>query len=500
MYIEDMTAEEINRMPKLKYRERMDNELAYQWLFRCFVNEKDYPKTYQIIQNALDHDNDTLYYLNPFEVARRLYWADENQYCPKEIFIFMEKAFRDQLYLLSDPLAADFLGDLFYLPRFRHMNEKKAIKYYTVAAKEGLSNAMARLGILYYRQHRLKKAYPFLLKASMLGDSEVKYQLAELYWYGEGVEQDLFLANKLYQEVQNQKEDSEAKVRSMIRLSQYKRMVAEAEEKFLDNIRLLHKAEQIYFELGQQTAGIDESLEEEINQELTIVKQAIKQRRGISGLRWINVHTSLHELEASLWHEGDIEDLLRLSKSEYFQKAVPFQCPNNQWEALNLIQTKLLDQNIFAIRVRDSQFKYQNEDDQRQFPLVEAPLDFDENKITHYMKNREFTAIVLNTIGFVHFEPLMKTKNKEYRLHYYFENEEIARSYTEEIFEKMLGYAFYRLDAKKVWMGTLKDDETRLEFLRKNGFKSEPSEKLSFVDDRKDVHYYCLLERFWDTY
>ena len=126
MYIEDMTAEEINRMPKLKYRERMDNELAYQWLFRCFVNEKDYPKTYQIIQNALDHDNDTLYYLNPFEVARRLYWADENQYCPKEIFIFMEKAFRDQLYLLSDPLAADFLGDLFYLPRFRHMNEKKS--------------------------------------------------------------------------------------------------------------------------------------------------------------------------------------------------------------------------------------------------------------------------------------------------------------------------------------------------------------------------------------
>ncbi len=118
----------------------------------------------------------------------------------------------------------------------------------------------------------------------MLGDSEAKYQLAELYWYGEGVEQDLFLANKLYQEVQNQKEDSEAKVRSMIRLSQYKRMVAEAEEKFLDNIRLLHKAEQIYFELGQQTAGIDESLEEEINQELTIVKQAIKQRRGISGL------------------------------------------------------------------------------------------------------------------------------------------------------------------------------------------------------------------------
>lgn len=212
------------------------------------------------------------------------------------------------------------------------------------------------------------------------------------------------------------------------------------------------------------------------------------------------MHTSLHELEASLWHEGDIEDLLRLSKSEYFQQAVPFQCPSNQWEALNLIQTKLLDQNIFAIRVRDSQFKYQNEDDQRQFPLVEAPLDFDENKITHYMKNREFTAIVLNTIGFVHFEPLMKTKNKEYRLHYYFENKEIARSYTEEIFEKMLGYAFYRLDAKKVWIDTLKDDETRLEFLRKNGFKSEPSEKLPFVDDRKDVHYYRLLERFWDSY
>lgn len=74
MYIEDMTAEEINRMPKLKYRERMDNELAYQWLFRCFVNEQDYPKNYQILQNALDHDNDTLYYPNPYEVARRLYW------------------------------------------------------------------------------------------------------------------------------------------------------------------------------------------------------------------------------------------------------------------------------------------------------------------------------------------------------------------------------------------------------------------------------------------
>lgn len=55
---------------------------------------------------------------------------------------------------------------------------------------------MARLGILYYRQHRLKKAYPFLLKASMLGDLEAKYQLAELYWHGEGVGQDLFLAKK----------------------------------------------------------------------------------------------------------------------------------------------------------------------------------------------------------------------------------------------------------------------------------------------------------------
>lgn len=74
MYIEDLTAEEINRMPKLKYRERMDNELAYQWLFRCFVNEQDYPKTYQILQNALDYDNDTLYYPNPYEVSCRLYW------------------------------------------------------------------------------------------------------------------------------------------------------------------------------------------------------------------------------------------------------------------------------------------------------------------------------------------------------------------------------------------------------------------------------------------
>ena len=74
MYIEDMTAEEINRMPKLKYLERMDNELAYQWLFRCFVNEQDYPITYQILQNTLDHDNDTLYYSNPYEVASRLYW------------------------------------------------------------------------------------------------------------------------------------------------------------------------------------------------------------------------------------------------------------------------------------------------------------------------------------------------------------------------------------------------------------------------------------------
>lgn len=179
---------------------------------------------------------------------------------------------------------------------------------------------------------------------------------------------------------------------------------------------------------------------------------------------------------------------------------MPFQCPSNQWEALNLIQTKLLDQNIFAIRVRDRQFNAPKDDDKRQFSFVEVPLVFDENKITHYIKNREFTSDVLNTIGFVHFEPLMKTKNKEYRLHYYFENEEIARSYTEEIFEKMLSYAFYRLDAKKVWMGTLKDDETRLEFLRKNCFKSEPSEKLPFVDDRKDVHYYCLLERFWDSF
>lgn len=135
MDIREMTKEEINRMPRLRYKERMDNELAYQWLFRCFVRESDYPEISDILHEALNHERDTLYYHNPFSVAKELFLADSHQYCPKDIFIFMEKAFRDQFYLLSDTKAADYLGDLFYLPQYRHVNYQKALKYFTVAAK-----------------------------------------------------------------------------------------------------------------------------------------------------------------------------------------------------------------------------------------------------------------------------------------------------------------------------------------------------------------------------
>lgn len=496
MDIREMTAEEINQMPRLRYRKYMDNELAYQWLFRCFVRQSDFPKTYQIIDEVLDHKHNTLYHTNPFEVAKELFWADTHRFCPKDIF--MEKAFRDQLYQNADSLAADYLGDLHYLPRYQQLNDQKALRYYTVAAKEGRENAMARLGIIYYRQNRLKKAYPFLLKAALLGDAEAKFQLAELYWQGEGVKQDLCQAQKLYQEVVKKKEQSEDYVRALIRMSQFQRMVAEPEESFLSNLNLLHAAEYRYFKLYQELAGTDAKIEEALNHERMVVKQAIKQRKFICGSQGIYVQTTHAKLTVNNWTEADIEDLQRLAKSDYFQKAAPFSCPNDQWASLDLIQTTLIGENIFAIRMRDRKNKYPttNQPTSKQ-PFVERSLPFDENQWTHHIKNRANQGITTYAIGYAQLEKVGVEKRNEYRLQFCFENEAFAQQYTEEIFEKLITYAFDRLESRRIWLVVNKSDRIKQEYIQQNGFKPVLGKKAPFKADGKDMEYFQLTEKSW---
>ena len=77
---------------------------------------------------------------------------------------------------------------------------------------ENIANKENDIGIDYLREDNFTEAFKHFELASNLGHREAKYHLANLYYYGEGVERDYSKAASLFEEVLMFSNSSNAKV------------------------------------------------------------------------------------------------------------------------------------------------------------------------------------------------------------------------------------------------------------------------------------------------
>jgi TPR repeat protein len=72
-------------------------------------------------------------------------------------------------------------------------NTKEAVKWYTLAARQGHAKAQTTLGMMYEREsgeiENNKKAMEWYLLAANQGDAEARFRIGMMYLLGQGVEQ-----------------------------------------------------------------------------------------------------------------------------------------------------------------------------------------------------------------------------------------------------------------------------------------------------------------------
>lgn len=84
------------------------------------------------------------------------------------------------------------LGYIYLEPTPRQTRDlKQAEYYYGYAAKRGNIEGMAYLGEVFSRQKKFDQALPYLTKAADEGNAVAKVNLADMYFYGKGVEKDI---------------------------------------------------------------------------------------------------------------------------------------------------------------------------------------------------------------------------------------------------------------------------------------------------------------------
>jgi len=79
-----------------------------------------------------------------------------------------------------------------------------AMRFYRKAAEAGYGPAMSRLGYLLDKSEEDEEAIIWFKKAVQLGEAEGQFELARMYAYGEGIEQDKKQALELFTESANQ--------------------------------------------------------------------------------------------------------------------------------------------------------------------------------------------------------------------------------------------------------------------------------------------------------
>lgn len=79
-----------------------------------------------------------------------------------------------------------------------------AMRYYRKAAEAGYGPAMSRLAYLLDKSEEDEEAVSWLKKAVQLGEAEGQFELARMYAYGEGIDQDKKAAFDLFTQSANQ--------------------------------------------------------------------------------------------------------------------------------------------------------------------------------------------------------------------------------------------------------------------------------------------------------
>lgn len=181
----------------------MDHEIAYRVLQNACYSRGKYKETTAVIGRMMDHQNKCIN-IPPVEVARKLDDADAYLPVEEDIFLFLEKAYRDGYYQIRDDRCAFNLGKLYCEERYGHINYPKAAKWFLRGAKAGDGEAEAALGKCHLLglgvPKNYEKAFHGLVKWALLDtdNTEALYLLGDMYLNGLYVEKDEVQAYVLY--------------------------------------------------------------------------------------------------------------------------------------------------------------------------------------------------------------------------------------------------------------------------------------------------------------
>lgn len=176
------------------YYSRLSEKEASAILEKAKYNEDTYPEIDEIITESMDPFDGTLYQ-EPLSIAMDLMDADPNETTPKDIFLFMERAFSDAVEFEDDVDAARNLGTLYFDPHYGNQDYEKACAAFKKGAEHGDLDCGGMYGwCLYYGLGTEKNpdaAFPLILKQSAAEeDPNATFLLGEMYWDGVYLEKD----------------------------------------------------------------------------------------------------------------------------------------------------------------------------------------------------------------------------------------------------------------------------------------------------------------------
>lgn len=172
----------------------MEDKRIYEMLNDMLeqLSREDYPQIYDIIENSISEEDGTVLD-EPMEIAAKLYNADGAKQLPDCVVDFLLEVYTDEMDAGNADAACN-LGSLYYTGRGGEQSYAKAVKYYTIAARDGSRQAQENLGYCFYYGRYVpvnyEKAFHYFALGAFDGHLRSLYKIGDMYRYGYYVEKD----------------------------------------------------------------------------------------------------------------------------------------------------------------------------------------------------------------------------------------------------------------------------------------------------------------------
>ena len=171
----------------------MTEKALYEKLLNILetIDREKYTDIVSIIECNIEDDGTV--YMDAFDFACELHYADASEVLPKEVAELMIEIYLEEI-AEENPDAMTNLGSLYYTGRCGEQNYEKAVEYYTMADRLGERQATENLGYCYYYGRTgdvdYKKAYHYFVKGALDNHLNSLYKIGDMYKNGYYVEKD----------------------------------------------------------------------------------------------------------------------------------------------------------------------------------------------------------------------------------------------------------------------------------------------------------------------